>query len=114
VSPGERGRTKGDWRSETPKRALPLTEITGLAVASSLQALPPQPVRLVETVLAVSHKICWSEWENRFSGSKAEDWGSARYWALVNGLNKGPTLKMGLSWPWAQIGARAARAGWRP
>ena len=93
---------------------VPATEITGLTVASVSEARPPQPVRVSELLVPVSHRVCWSEWENRLSGSNGEFATAARYWALVIGCTRVPRLKTGASRPSAQTLPSADIAGCRP
>ena len=57
VAPGP-GSTSAVWELLEPKRAVPLTEITGFTVASVSQARPPQPVRVSESAVPVSQSVC--------------------------------------------------------
>jgi len=113
VAPGP-GSTSGACSSDSPKRLLPPTEITGLVVPSTAAARPPQPVRVCACVVALSHSTCWSECENRLSGISGEEAGADRYSLLVSGRYSGPTLNTGASAPSFQASASADSAGCRP
>jgi len=78
---------------------LPPTEITGLVVPSTSAARPPQPVRVSESVLLLSHSNCWSLCENRLSGTRSELSEAARNCVLVIGWYSGPTLNTGARRP---------------
>ena len=113
MSPGP-GSTSGVCSVLSPKRALPATEMTGLTVPSDSLARPPQPVRVSESVVPDSHSVCWSECENRLSGTVAELGAAARNCALVSGWNSGPRLNTGASFPSFQTLLKADKEGCMP
>jgi hypothetical protein len=108
------GRTSGDCCSDWPKRVLPPTEMTGLTVFSAMLARPAQPVRVNELAVPDSHWVCWSECENRLSGTAPAVFADARYSALDMWRFRVPTLNTGASAPSRQAGASAASEGCRP